>query len=220
MLSLAEWSHGIDIDYRKRIVFSPTDIALFSLSILWSLYHRLFFRPTPQRILYLWSDDTLSWDTVIIPQSSWVKPILGKTILYDDTLLNWLHDIDMVKDDNYFSKSEFRYTHTHYLSFLRKVKVFPIVFSDSSSLIRYKSSLESLTQQSNDTLIIMADAMQFSLEETKDGPQIVAHKSNQYTWFDMFCVYCDHYAITPTIMKIEIAKQEKDTILYQWVLVA
>jgi hypothetical protein len=121
----------------------------------------------------------------------------------------------MVKDDDYFMRSEFRYTHTHYLSFLKEVKVFPIVFSDSSSLIRYKSSLESLTQQSHDILIIIADAMQFSLEETKDGPQILAHKSKQYTWFDMFCVYCDHYGITPTIMKIEITKQEKDTLLYQ-----
>lgn len=227
MLSMAEWASAWDVE-AKKFVISPMDIAIFATSLLGTLYYWLSQQQDIKHIIYLWSDEDLPINTIKIPKSSWVKQVLWRTLKYG--VENYKIVLDslghtFVSDDSFFATNEFWYSHAHYLSFLDKdIAVSPYVFSSKSDLNLLKTPLfDSLASYEN-TIVIVSDNMRFRIQDSKQWSHILTLKNQSYTWFDMFCDYCEKHKLLPTIMRIEgvdndDALWKKDTI-YQWVLLA
>jgi hypothetical protein len=218
MLSIAEWARMSELDFSKHIIFSPSDVSLFSLGVLGSLYYRLSLRSSTRRIIYIRSDADLYPGTIHIPSSAGVSQVLGKKVLYDASIISWLFGDNIVQDDLYFTKSDFRYTHAHHVSFLENIEVLPIVFADKADISAYTDKVISLFSSDLDTVIILSDDITFRIEETTRWPQILALKTQHYTWFDFFCTYCDMHVLVPHIMKVEVVQHTDGDTIYQGLL--
>ena len=207
-----------DLDFSKRIVLSPYDVSIFSLWVLGSLYYRLSLRPNTRRIVYLWSDASLYPGTIHIPWSSGVSQVLGRKIKYNSAFIDGFGDTEFIRDDIYFSKNDLRHTHAHHIAFLQDIEVLPIVFSEDKDLREYTEKILFLLDKDPETVVVMADTINFRIEDTVWWPQILAFKKEYFARFDIFCTYCDRKALTPNIMKVEVVQHNDGDPIYQGLL--
>ena len=227
MLSIAEWSPAAEVSCTSKypLVIAPLDVSIFATSLLWTLYCWLLKRQNLKYIVYVRSDNSLPHNTLLSPKATGVKPVLWKTIQYN-TLEKLFpgNTVSPLLEENtsYFSKSSFRHTHIHYLSFLNDVSVFPLVVSEDMLDNRFLDALRSLLWLREDTLFVLSDGFVFQLEEWDQTSHIISIPDLRSPLFDFFSIYCDKNKLIPSIMRVELFDKSfsNKTQTYQGILLA